>query len=110
MHPPPLTTLRTAPFCPSLPARAAAGTVVFCPRVLNAHPKHKNNIKEDLDPVTSRHNLHHMRTVYLRLRYLADAGCVFLGHGLDNDFRMCNLTLPPAQVKFKSLFDSRADV
>lgn len=39
-----------------------------------------------------------MRTVYLRLRWLADAGCVFLGHGLDNDFRMCNLTLPPAQV------------
>ena len=39
-----------------------------------------------------------MRTVYLRLRWLADAGCVFLGHGLDNDFRMCNLTLPPSQV------------
>eukprot|EP00752_Nemacystus_decipiens_P004347 g3971.t1 len=53
---------------------------------------------EDLDPVTSRRNLHHMRTVYLRLRWLADAGCVFLGHGLDNDFRMCNLTLPPSQV------------
>lgn len=40
-----------------------------------------------------------MRTVYLRLRWLADAGCIFLGHGLDNDFRMCNLTLPPAQVR-----------
>ncbi|CAM9792386.1 unnamed protein product, partial [Ectocarpus fasciculatus] len=52
----------------------------------------------DLDPATSRHNLHHMRTVYLRLRWLADAGCIFLGHGLDNDFRMCNLTLPPSQV------------
>jgi len=59
---------------------------------------------EDLDPTTSRRNLHHMRTVYLRLRWLADAGCVFLGHGLDNDFRMCNLTLPPAQVaKFDSV-------
>lgn len=49
-----------------------------------------------------------MRTVYLRLRWLADAGCVFLGHGLDNDFRMCNLTLPPSQVAELSWFRRRA--
>ncbi|CAM9854387.1 unnamed protein product [Choristocarpus tenellus] len=52
----------------------------------------------DLDPGLSVHNLHHLRTVYLKLRWLADSGCIFLGHGLSKDFRMFNLTVPQDQV------------
>lgn len=63
---------------------------------------------EDLDPVTSVRSLHYLRTVYLRLRWLADAGCIFLGHGLNKDFRMFNLTLPPEQVGFDRTLKSSA--
>lgn len=35
----------------------------------------------DLDPGSSPHHLVHQRTAYLKLRALADRGCVFVGHG-----------------------------
>lgn len=81
------------PFPPSSPPLASPRPLIAFPFLLCGKP-------DDLDPGTSRHHLHHLRTVYLRLRFLADAGCVFLGHGLANDFRMCNLTLPPSQAGF----------
>lgn len=42
----------------------------------------------DLDAATSPHHLASLKAVYLKLRYLADCGCVFLGHGLKKDFRI----------------------
>ena len=43
---------------------------------------------DDLDPKTSRKRLLHLKTVYKKIRYLIDAGCIFVGHGLKNDLRI----------------------
>jgi PAB-dependent poly(A)-specific ribonuclease subunit 2 len=55
-------------------------------------------IPGDLDPTQSRHHLTTLRRAYLKLRYLVDAGAVFVGHGLKKDFRMLNIVIPPEQV------------
>ena len=52
----------------------------------------------DLDPAASPHHLTTLKRAYLKLRFLVDAGCVFVGHGLKKDFRMLNIVVPPAQV------------
>ncbi|CAK4695993.1 unnamed protein product [Aphanomyces euteiches] len=52
----------------------------------------------DLDPTQSRHNVVSLKTAYMKLRYLVDAGCVFVGHGLRKDFRIVNIFVPPEQV------------
>ncbi|KAF6265524.1 exonuclease-domain-containing protein [Scenedesmus sp. NREL 46B-D3] len=53
----------------------------------------------DLDPATSQQHLVSLKAAYLKLHHLLDAGCVFIGHGLKQDFRMLNLTVPPEQVR-----------
>ena len=52
----------------------------------------------DLDPSVSPHHLVPLKIVYLKLRHLVDVGCIFVGHGLTNDFRIINLFVPPSQV------------
>ena len=52
----------------------------------------------DLDPAASPHHLTTLKKAYLKLRYLVDIGCIFVGHGLKKDFRMLNILVPPAQV------------
>ncbi|KAF8066299.1 Pan2 [Scenedesmus sp. PABB004] len=53
----------------------------------------------DLDPSTSPHHVVSLKTAYLKLHHLLDAGAVFVGHGLRQDFRVLNLTVPPEQVR-----------
>lgn len=53
----------------------------------------------DLDPATSSKNLVTLQTAYRRLWLLLNLGCVFVGHGLKNDFRTINLKVPPAQIR-----------
>jgi PAB-dependent poly(A)-specific ribonuclease subunit 2 len=52
----------------------------------------------DLDPKTSPHHLVTARTAYLKLRFLMERGCIFLGHGLQTDFLTVNLYVPPCQI------------
>eukprot|EP01119_Soliformovum_irregulare_P023053 TRINITY_DN7993_c0_g1_i1.p1 TRINITY_DN7993_c0_g1~~TRINITY_DN7993_c0_g1_i1.p1 ORF type:complete len:1121 (+),score=299.23 TRINITY_DN7993_c0_g1_i1:40-3402(+) len=52
----------------------------------------------DLDPKISKHHVTTLKSVYLKLRYLIDLGCIFLGHGLAKDFRIMNVLVPPEQI------------
>ncbi|CCW67939.1 unnamed protein product [Phytomonas sp. Hart1] len=52
----------------------------------------------DLDPLQSTKNLTSFKSTCLKLRALADAGVVFVGHGLSQDFRVCNIAIPKKQI------------
>lgn len=52
----------------------------------------------DLDPSVSRYPLVPIKAAYLRLRFLRDRGCRFVGHGVEKDFRIINMHVPDAQV------------
>jgi Exonuclease len=52
----------------------------------------------DLDPRTSRHNVVPLKIAYKKLWLLLNLGCIFLGHGLKQDFRVINIQVPKAQV------------
>ncbi|KAN0062546.1 poly(A)-specific ribonuclease [Thecaphora frezii] len=54
--------------------------------------------KGDLDPKTSRYTLVPLKVAYKKLRLLVDARCIFIGHGLQKDFRIINIHVPPSQV------------
>ena len=48
-----------------------------------------------------RRHLTSSKKAYLKLRFLVDAGCTFVGHGLIKDFHMINITVPPEQVRWQ---------
>ncbi|TIB23248.1 hypothetical protein E3P77_01775 [Wallemia ichthyophaga] len=52
----------------------------------------------DLEPSTSKHTLVPLKAAYRKLRLLVDMGCVFIGHGLSQDFRIINLFVPKDQI------------
>ena len=53
----------------------------------------------DLDPVRSNKTLVTLQTAYRRLWLLSNMGCVFVGHGLKNDFRCINIQVPKTQIR-----------
>ena len=53
----------------------------------------------DLDPIHSKKNLVTLQTAYRRLWLLLNMGCIFVGHGLYNDFRCINLQVPKLQIR-----------
>ena len=55
-------------------------------------------VAQDLDPTQTIHNLISTRSAYLKLRYLQDQGCIFVGHGLRQDFATVNIAVPPNQI------------
>jgi PAB-dependent poly(A)-specific ribonuclease subunit 2 len=55
-------------------------------------------VEKDLDPKTSNRHLISTRTAYLKLRLLIERGCIFVGHGLKQDFWTANLVVPPSQI------------
>ncbi|KZT59790.1 hypothetical protein CALCODRAFT_176596 [Calocera cornea HHB12733] len=52
----------------------------------------------DLDPAVSKHTVVPLKTVYQKIRLLVDLGCIFVGHGLAQDWRIINIFVPPDQV------------
>ncbi|ODV58481.1 poly(A)-specific ribonuclease, partial [Ascoidea rubescens DSM 1968] len=53
----------------------------------------------DLDPATSKRSLVYLEVAYRKLWLLLQLGCVFIGHGLTNDFRIINIQVPKEQVR-----------
>jgi hypothetical protein len=58
--------------------------------------------EEDLNPVLSRHAVVPNRTAYLKLKYFVDCGHTFIGHGLQKDFDIANIFVPPEQVSLST--------
>lgn len=52
----------------------------------------------DLHASKSTHYLTTLRCAYIKLRFLIDKGCTFVGHGLKKDMRMINIVIPPENV------------
>jgi PAB-dependent poly(A)-specific ribonuclease subunit 2 len=48
----------------------------------------------DLEGSTPRHHVSTLKPTYLKLRRLVDAGVVFVGHGLKQDFRIISTPRP----------------
>lgn len=71
----------------------------------------------DLDPQHSRHTLVPLKVAYKKLRMLVDLGCVFIGHGLNKDFRIIsqstttsvNFSIPLTVTPVRHLRAARPD-
>ena len=55
-------------------------------------------VAKDLDPKSSTRHLISTRAAYLKLRFFIERGCIFVGHGLKQDFWTANLVVPPSQI------------
>jgi len=59
--------------------------------IIDYHTKYSGIKPGDLDPAVSPHPLTTLKAAYMKLRLLCDLGCVFVGHGLKQDFRTISL-------------------
>ncbi|CAB9506151.1 PAN2-PAN3 deadenylation complex catalytic subunit PAN2 [Seminavis robusta] len=67
-------------------------------RIVDYLTRFSGIVARDLDPMLSPHHLISTRSAYLKLRYLMERGCIFVGHGLSQDFLMVNLVVPSHQI------------
>jgi PAB-dependent poly(A)-specific ribonuclease subunit 2 len=57
----------------------------------------------DLDYLQSKHTLVPLKVAYKKLRLLVDLGCIFIGHGLNKDFRIISKFLIRIFVAFANI-------
>mmetsp|Transcript_59852 Transcript_59852/g.147011 ORF Transcript_59852/g.147011 Transcript_59852/m.147011 type:complete len:635 (+) Transcript_59852:2591-4495(+) len=67
-------------------------------RVVDYLTRFSGITSDDLDPRRTKHRLVSTRNAYLELRYVLEQGCIFVGHGLKQDFSTLNLVVPPYQI------------
>ncbi|GAU98218.1 hypothetical protein RvY_09394 [Ramazzottius varieornatus] len=72
--------------------------VVARDKVANHLTKYSGIRPGDLSLNLSLKPLDTLKSVYVRLRYLVDAGVRFVGHGINTDFKILNLRVPQAQI------------
>lgn len=58
----------------------------------------------DLDLKTSSKQLVSRSIAYRRIWLLMQLGCVFVGHGLNNDFKQININVPQDQIRDTSIY------
>lgn len=79
--------------------RTIVDDYVHIPEAIEDYVTQFSGIHEgDLDPLQSRRSLTSFKSTYLKLRALVDGGVVFVGHGLAQDFRVCNIAVPRRQI------------
>ncbi|KAL3234402.1 PAN2-PAN3 deadenylation complex catalytic subunit PAN2 [Nakaseomyces bracarensis] len=58
----------------------------------------------DLNPAKSDKNLVPRYVAYRKIWLLMQLGCVFIGHGLQNDFRHINIQVPKEQIRDTAIY------
>ena len=58
----------------------------------------------DLDPTKSTKRLVERNVVYRKVWLLMQLGCVFVGHGLNNDFKHININVPKNQIRDTAIY------
>ncbi|CAI4230764.1 unnamed protein product [Auanema sp. JU1783] len=54
--------------------------------------------EDDLNPHKSTKHLTTLKRCYLKILHMVENGVVFVGHGLNNDFSVLNIYVPPEQM------------
>ena len=67
-------------------------------KVVDCLTRFSGIVAQDLNPKQSSHHLIGPWAAYLKLRCLLERGCVFVGHGLQQDFWTANLAVPDSQI------------
>ncbi|CAI4062259.1 hypothetical protein N7582_002086 [Saccharomyces uvarum] len=58
----------------------------------------------DLDPEKSTKRLVRRNVVYRKVWLLMQLGCIFVGHGLNNDFKHININVPRNQIRDTAIY------